>query len=153
MLEEAIRYSSKPWEIISTYSSEAFTALLTGNEDILGKFPLFNMDTVPFHYEALMCQLKESLVKSVKELDGREVLAVIQIHSACFSNLVELGKNVGKRNILNAAMKHCRSFVDSFAKVCLPVFDRLFATEKPLITSILKSVQNGTRIIQVYPQH
>ena len=160
MLERRISASEKPWDMIAEFANIVFPALVIVSEEddvesseLLDQHPFLSKETFPAYYEALMGQLRESLVRCVKDAPQDEILNLLLVHAEAFSTLMDIGQRYRRKNILNVAMKHCRAFVDSFARVALPVMDVLFADHKQLINCILKSVQIGTRVIQNVCHH
>ena len=64
-----------------------------------------------------MCGLKESLTRTIAEAPRKEIVGMILNHVSAFHVLVELARMQGKKQILNCALKQCRSFIDTFTKV------------------------------------
>jgi hypothetical protein len=55
-----------------------------------------------------------------------------------------------QRSILLTSMKCGRVFVDRFSKSCLPALEDLFIRDKTTCNTILKTLQQGTRTLQVW---
>lgn len=106
--------------------------------------PLRVNERAPFTFFQFKLTRQVLFQELVKSLSTHPTHLTVQSH--LFSQLLSTLKSNQYSKLLYVALKYGRLFVDSFSKLCLP---RLQKMEEADQCDVLKSVQCGTRILQV----
>jgi hypothetical protein len=98
---------------------------------------------------ALVCPTTLTCNLTTPPTQAGEVLAVAQRYADVFAGLVELTKKHASRNmLLSSALKLGSSFLEVMLKA-LPFWAATYVSDAPGFTALVKSVQKGTKVMQV----
>ncbi|XP_028398344.1 Fanconi anemia group D2 protein-like isoform X2 [Dendronephthya gigantea] len=123
--------------------------------------PTLTRPSFPAYYKTLLDCLvscfKNSLSAPMKRSDSIEMkaerLVVINVTVRLFHVLVNLVKAFEHRNVLGAALKYGRLFVEAFVSLGMPALDDMLRTNKDDIHGLLKVFQQSTRSLQHFCGH
>ena len=156
-----VNFHESPLIAIEEIAGTAITELLYEDTTKSNLFPTLNSSTVYTFYKVVFSELVNDL-KSLQERPFQrsdsmdlhlERLFKLEISVRLFSILVTIVKSFDNRFFLGTALRLSRFYIDSFLKVAMPLLDFLFRDKNNEITSLLKSLQHGTRCLQHYCTH
>ena len=144
ILTQQISRAEKPGDVLKQYNDVAFSALLESDANALLDYPLLTQETLHLFYRVMLSQVTESMSREVEETHNLET---IDTYVTLFKDLIAIIKRADKRTLMLHALKHGRTFLDAFEKVCVPVLDESFRNNKEAVTELLKNCQVATRTL------
>ena len=124
-------------------------------------FPMLNFSTLHAFYKVMFLELVIEL-KSLQDplfhpSDPMDLhvqrLFTLEISVRLFAILVNIVKSFDGRLFLGTVLKNGRLYIDLFLKLGMPLLDYVFREKNSEVTSLLKSMQQGTRCLQHYCTH
>ena len=156
-----IHFHESPLLAIEEIAGTAIPELLLEEATKSQLFPTLNTSTMYTFYKVLFSELVNDL-KTLQEPPFRHTdsmdlhtqrLFKLEISVRLFSILINIVKSFDGRLFLGTALRSGRFYIDSFLKLGMPLLDFIFREKNSEVTSLLKSLQQGTRCLQHYCTH
>ena len=156
-----VHFHESPLLAIEEIAGTAMPELLLEDANKSQLFPTLNTSTLYTFYKVLFSELVVDL-KTLQEPPFRSTdsmdlhiqrLYKLEISVRLFSILVNIVKCFDGRLFLGTALRCGRFYIDSFLKLGMPLLDFIFRDKNSEVTSLLKSLQQGTRCLQHYCTH
>lgn len=134
-------------ESCSLYINTYFVALKERDVEVLEQIPLLNLETIPMFFKTVC----EVVILSMKNKDLS--LANYEVLGRNFSALMgNVQTFEHQKSIITLAVKFGKKFVDTFLGH-LSKIHRFFKHDSERVSKMFKSLQIGTKILQVCFMH
>lgn len=153
LLKTYLSCSDNPVQAMGTYIPDELTQVAEGKgkDAVSETFPTLNKSTFGIHHRIFLETLAEhgkSLIygASKNHAEHLEVWMVVSVQ--LFELLKILKVQTSNRGLLRFALKYSRVLLDHFLKHGMPVVDRMFRKSREDSITLLKNMQQSTRLLQ-----
>ncbi|KAI6660998.1 Fanconi anemia group D2 protein isoform X2 [Oopsacas minuta] len=156
-----VNFHESPLLAIEELAGNAMPELLVEDNNRSKLFPTLNTSTIYVYYKVIFSELVYDL-KTLQDppfqpSDSMELhlqrLFKLEISVRLFSILVNIVKSFDNRLFLSTVLRCSRFYIDTFLKLGMPLLDFVFREKNSEVTSLLKTLQHGTRCLQHYCTH
>ncbi|KAI0243665.1 hypothetical protein L0F63_002729 [Massospora cicadina] len=148
LINEEFAYAADPKLVLETYLTHLLGPFVEDQDaDFSSSYPSFSRPQFPTFYSVLSKQLLA--IASAQRPSSPEALGSIKALASQWHLLVKTATVMNSdRSVLLTVLRTGRSFVDTFSKTMLPTMDAYLPSNRGIVLSIFKSVQQGTRKLQ-----
>ncbi|TRY62096.1 hypothetical protein TCAL_01763 [Tigriopus californicus] len=153
LLKTYLRCSENPVQAMGAYIPDEFTRVAEGKgkDAVSEMYPTLSKSTFGIHHRIFLETLAEhgkSLIYGASK-NHEEHLEVWMVVSVQLFELLKILKvQSSNRGLLRFALKYSRLLLDHFLKHGMPVVDRMFRKSREDSITLLKNMQQSTRLLQ-----